>query len=353
MSVCRDDPDLQDPNFVECVSCRSINLPKTNLTVAAGINDRTLPLIAGLVEIDDVQATYVTAPLEEIFARAFDEQAYDVTELSFSNYLYLTATGQSPYVGLPVFPSRSFRHSAIYVRTDRDITSPRDLSGRLVGVREYSMTAALVARGVLEDEYGIRSQDIRWRYGRADHKDIEPIARMLPRDIELEPIGSEQTLSDLLREGDLDAMVAYKPPPAFIEGAPGVGRLFEDYASIEMDYGRRTGLFPIMHLIGVRRELLFEQPELAVKICAAFDASRRYSFDLLAESQALYTMLPWGAHGAEHAKGLLGSDFWAYGLEPNRRAIEALCRYSFTQGIAPRQLEPEELFAERSLNWTP
>ncbi|MBU2532378.1 MAG: ABC transporter substrate-binding protein, partial [Alphaproteobacteria bacterium] len=131
------------------------------LTVAIGINDRTLPLLGGLTGFEGIDAEFVTAPLEEIFARAFDEQAFDVTELSFSNHLYMTATGGSPYVGLPVFPSRSFRHSAIYVRNDRGISGPGDLVGRVVGVREYSMTAALVARGVLEDDFGLRAQQIR------------------------------------------------------------------------------------------------------------------------------------------------------------------------------------------------
>lgn len=326
-------------------------MSETKLTVAVGVNDRTLPLIAGLVAIEDVTATFVTAPLEEIFARAFDEQAFDVTELSFSNYLYLTATDQSPYVGLPVFPSRSFRHSAIYVRTDRGIAGPRDLAGRLVGVREYSMTAALVARGVLEDDFGVRAQDVRWRYGRADAKDSQPIARMMPRDVELEAIAPDQTLSDMLAAGDIDAMIAYKPPPVFLEGHAHVRRLFEDYPAIERDYARRSGIFPIMHLIGIRRELARQRPELAVNVCDGFDAARRYAFDRLAESQALFTMLPWGAQQAADAKCALGEDFWAYGLPANRSAIEALCRYSFAQGIAPRQVAPEELFAAEVLDW--
>lgn len=323
----------------------------TKLSVAVGMNDRTLPLIGGLVSIDDVDATFVTAPLEEIFARAFDEQAFDVTELSFSNYLYLTATGQSPYVGLPIFPSRSFRHSAIYVRTDRGITGPRDLAGRIVGVREYSMTAALVARGVLEDDFGVRAADISWRYGPVDAEDSQPIARMLPRDVELEAIAADQRLSDMLATGEIDAMVAYKPPPVFLEGHPNVRRLFEDYVAIEADYGRRSGIFPIMHLIGVRRELLSEKPDLALKICDGFDAARRYSFSGLAQSQALFTMLPWGAQQLMAAKQILGDDFWAYGLHRNRRAIEALCRYSFAQGIAPREVAPEELFAAETIDW--
>ena len=328
-------------------------MSKTKLSIAVAANDRTLPLMAGLVTIEDVEATFVTAPLEEIFARAFDEQAFDVTELSFSNYLYLTATDQSPYIGLPVFPSRSFRHSAIYVRTDRGITGPRDLIGRLVGVREFSMTAALVARGLLEDDFGVRAQDVRWRYGRADDTDSQPIARMMPRDVELEAIDRDATLSAQLADGKIDAMIAYKPPPVFLDGHPKVRRLFDDYASIEMDYAQRTGIFPIMHLIGVRRELALQSPELLGNICQGFDASRRYSFDRLAESQALSTMLPWARGQLQQIKDLLGADFWAYGLDANRPAIEALCRYSFTQGLAPRQLQPVELFAEPTVAWQP
>lgn len=328
-------------------------MSRTELTVAVGINDRTLPLVAGLVAIEDVDARFVTAPLEEIFARAFDEQAFDVTELSFSNYLYLTATAGSPYIGLPVFPSRSFRHSAIYVRTDRGITGARDLIGRTVGVREFSMTAALVARGLLEDDFGVRAQDIKWRYGRADAKDTPPIARMQPRDVDLETIDADQTLSDLLADGALDAMIAYKPPPVFLEGHPNVARLFADYPAIEADYARRTGIFPIMHLIGVRRDLAQQAPELMVRVCDGFDAARRYSFERLAESQALSTMLPWAADQFGQAKARLGPDFWAYGLAANRPAIEALCRYSFVQGIAPRRVQPEELFAQETLTWQP
>ena len=180
----------------------------TTVSIAVGPNDRTLPLMAGLVPIEGVDVDYVTAPLETIFATAFDEARYDVSELSFSNYLYLTSKGACPYVGLPIFPSRSFRHSAIYIRDDRGIAGPRDLAGGLVGVREFTMTAALVARGMLEDEFGLRSQDMRWCYGRADATDDVPIARVLPRDVEIEKIGDDETLSALLAEGGIVAMIA-------------------------------------------------------------------------------------------------------------------------------------------------
>ena len=307
--------------------------------------------MAGLVGVDGVATEFVTAPLEEIFARAFDDQAYDVTELSFSNYLYLTATGGCPYVGLPVFPSRAFRHSAVYIWTDRGIRGPRDLAGRTVGVREYSMTAALVARGVLEDDFGLRAAEIRWRYGPAYRGDSEPIVRVRPRGVELEPLATGANLSDALRDGDLDALVAYKPPPAFLDGAPDVGRLFVDYPAVEADYARRTGVFPIMHLIGIRREIAERDPGLCLRVCDAFEAARRYAVARTDESQAPFTSLPWAPAEAERTRRILGGDFWRYGVDANRPAIEALCRYSRAQGIAPRAVTVDELFAPATLGW--
>ncbi len=309
--------------------------------------------MAGLVAVDGAETTFITAPLETIFASAFDEARYDVSELSFSNYLYLTSIGKCPYVGLPIFPSRAFRHSAIYIRDDRGIGSPRDLAGRLVGVREYTMTAALVARGLLQDEFGLRSQDVRWRFGRADRKDDIPIARVLPRDVEIAKINDEENLSDMLAEGRIDAMIAYKPPKAYVEGAPHVRRLFEDWPGLERDYVRRTGHFPIMHLVGVRRDLLDRSPGLAVALCNAFERSMQYSLDRLLETQASYTMLPWNAHEAARLREDFGHPLWSYGVPGNRGAIRALCGYSVSQGIAERELSAEDLFAAETLDWAP
>jgi len=309
--------------------------------------------MAGLVGMDDVAAEYLTAPLEEIFAKAFDTQAYDVTELSFSNYLYLTSTGDCPYVGLPVFPSRSFRHAAIFIRTDRGIRGPRDLAGRTVGVREFSMTAALVARGVLADDFGLQAADIQWRYGPADAGDNQPIVRMKPRGIDLQPLTAGSNLSDALRDGALDALIAYKPPPAFLDGAPNVDRLFVDYPAIEADYARRTGIFPIMHLLGIRREIAARDPALCLRVCAAFDAARHYAVARTKESQAPFTSLPWGPGEAARSQQVLGDNFWSYGVGANRQALEALCRYSWDQGLAVKPLTVEALFVPATLNWVP
>jgi 4,5-dihydroxyphthalate decarboxylase len=323
------------------------------LSIAVGAYDRTLPLMAGVVKFDGIDAHFTTAPLEEIFARAFDEQAYDVTELSASNYIYLTATGACPYVALPVYPSRAFRHSAIYIRTDRDIRGPRDLVGRLVGVREYSMTAALVARGVLEDEFSLTARDVRWRYGPADHKDSAPIVRVRPREIELQPLEAPGNLSDALAEGTIDALVAYKPPLCFTAGHPKVRRLFNDYRAVEQDYAQRTGSVPIMHFVGVRREIAEREPDVCLTLCRGFEAARRYAAERLAELQAPFTLLPWGADDLARSESALGADYWRYGVGGNEKALAALCRYSYRQGLAPRELDIEELFVSATLDWRP
>lgn len=321
--------------------------------VGVGVYDRTLPLMAGLFNIEGVDATWDIAPLERIFARAFDEQAFAIAEMSCSNFLYLTATGECPYVGIPVFPSRSFRHSAVFIRTDRGIRSPEDLKGRRVGVREYSMTAALVARGVLEDEYGVRSQDIDWVYGPADAEDPQPIARMLPNGVSLNVIDEGQNLSEMLKAGDIDAMVAYKPPKVELGAGSAIDRLFPNYPDLEADYHRRTGLFPIMHVVGVRRDIADANPGLCVRVCNAFEQARQYAITRSLEEQALFTVYPWGAVEGRRTHETLGTNYWSYGVADNRKDLEALCRYSFAQGISPRQVDVDELFVPETLDWNP
>jgi len=320
------------------------------LRIGIGRYDRTQALIDGRVAVTGYSTQVDSPPLETLFATAFDTDQYDVAELSFSNFLYLTATGGCRYVGLPIFPSRMFRHSAIFVRADRGIRTPRDLIGRTVGVREFSMTAALVARGILQDEYGVHSRDIDWRCGPADAMDARPVIRVLPSGVRVQMIDEGQNLSDLLAAGELDAMVAYKPPKAFLEGVPGVVRLFPEPAWVEQDYFARTGIFPIMHLVGIRRELA-EDAALCLAVCEAFSCARDEAIEAIGAYQALSVSLPWAATSLDSVRARMGRDFWPYGIEPNRPAIEALCRYTVEQGLAPKTLRPEDLFAAATLAW--
>lgn len=324
----------------------------TTLRVAFGRYDRTQALLDGSVSIAGIDAAFETPPFETLFERAFDEQAYDVAELSFSNFAYLTSIGRCPYVALPLFPSRMFRHSAIFIRTDRGIEKPADLAGKIVGVREYSMTAALCARGVLSDEYGLAVSSIHWRYGRAEADDRPPVVRMSPRGVETESIPAEKNLSDMLASGEIDALVAYKPPSCFLNGAPNVARLFSDHEAAERAYYLRTRNFPIMHLIGIRRALA-DDAILCTAICDAFEQARRHAMYALSSYQALLVSHPWAPVEAARLREFFGGDFWPYGISANRGAIDAVARWSFDQGLAERHLTVEEMFAPTALDWCP
>jgi 4,5-dihydroxyphthalate decarboxylase len=321
----------------------------TTLRVAFGRYDRTQALLDGSVSIEGNNAIFETPPFETLFERAFDEQAYDVAELSFSNFLYLTSIGQCPYVGLPLFPSRMFRHSAIFIRTDRGIDKPASLAGKTIGVREYSMTAALCARGVLSDEYGVSASSVRWRYGRAEADDRPPVVRMSPRGVETQSIPADKNLSDMLASGEIDALVAYKPPSCFLQGAPNVARLFSDHEAAERTYYSKTRNFPIMHLIGIRRALAGDTG-LVVAICDAFEKARRHALYALSSYQALTVSHPWAPVEAARLREFFGGDFWPYGISANRSAIDATARWSFDQGLANRQLTVEEMFAPTALD---
>lgn len=322
------------------------------LKIGIGRYDRTQALLDGRVTLKGYDAAVESPPLEELFAKAFDRAEYDVAELSFSNYLYLTSEGECRYVGLPIFPSRMFRHSAVFIRTDRGIRTPRDLAGKVIGVREFSMTAALVARGVLEDEYGVAASSIRWRYGPSDAYDSKPIIRMRPRGIDIASIDEGQNLSDLLRDGKIDPVVAYKPPKCLNEGALNIGRLFPDHEAAERDYFARTGIFPIMHLVGIRRDLA-EDSALCLAVCDALQCAKREAVEALGMYQSLSITLPWAPADVRRVQALMGSDYWPYGVAANRAAIEAIARYSFSQGLASRVLRTEELFARPVMSRVP
>lgn len=323
-----------------------------NLSIAIGRYDRTQPLLDGRVRVAGCEAVVESPPLNKVFARAFDEGAWDVAELSCSNFLYLTAEGRCRYVGLPVFPSRMFRHSAIYVAQGRGIARPEDLAGRVVGTREYSMTAALVARGVLQEEYGLRPEQMRWRCGPLDAIDARPVIRVRPPGVELQMIPEGANLTDLLLAGEIDALFAHRPPRAFVEGDPRIARLFADPQAVEQASFARSGVFPIMHLVGIRRELA-DDAALCLAVCTAFEEARRIAFHELQSHDALPVALPWVEAALAQARAALGANYWAYGLEANRKALEAIARYSHAQGITARALRPEELIAPAVHGWAP
>jgi len=322
-----------------------------SISLACGDYDRTRPLFDGRAAIDGCEVRRVALPLEEIFGRAFATGEFDVTELSFSNFMLRTANGDCPYVGIPAFPSRTFRHSALYIRTDRGIERPQDLRGKLVGVREYSNTAALVVRGLLEDEYGVRAHEMRWRIGDVDHRERESIPPpRLPAAYDAAVVTDGRLLSDLLADGTLDALLAYQPPRCFTDRHPSVARLFRDPVAAEQDYHARTRRFPIMHLVGIRRDLAARNPGLARRVHDAFCRAKAAAIADLGASQALKVTLPWAAAELERTKRAMGEDFWPYGVAANRAILEAMTGYPVSQGLIGRRLGLEELFEPSTLD---
>jgi 4,5-dihydroxyphthalate decarboxylase len=316
------------------------------LTGALGDFDRTRPLLDGRVKVEGFEVEWQTGELESLFSRAFERAELDITELSFSNFLIATAKGGLPYVGLPVFPTRSFRHHALFVRGEA-IRSPGDLEGKRVGLREYTNTASLVLRGILAGYYGVNLERVRWVVGDVDRHERTAIhLPQLPPPYQI-VAERERLLSDLLEAGELDALVAYAPPRCL--GRAGVRRLFERWWEEEVRYFGDTGIFPIMHLVVVRRSILEHRPELAGALFSAFCAAKRLALRDLELENAPKTMLPWAPGHLAETRRVLGADFWSYGLPANRKVVEAQIGFSRAQHLISRDVKAEELFSASSL----
>jgi len=320
-------------------------MAKLKLSVAMGNYDRMRALYDGEVQIDGTDPVYMLLSPEEMFFRSFRDQAFDISELSLSSFSVKTAAGTNPYVGVPVFPSRAFRHTSICIRTDRGIETPADLKGRRIGTPEYQLTACVWARAILEHEYGVKPSDITWvRGGMEEPGRPEKIPLKLPGDIRLESAPSDVTLSEMLARGEIDGIVGPRAPSCFEKGDPNVGWLFADPTSTASDYYRRTRIFPIMHVIGVRKALVEEHPWLPVAVLKAFEQSKKVALQRLVDTSATKVTLPFVEEQLRAARKLMGDDFWAYGVEPNRHVLDSFLQYHHEQGLSPRRLQVEELF---------
>lgn len=321
------------------------------LKVAVWRYDRTQALFDGRISLPNRRWDLLDAPLEEIFSRAFEQGEFDVSELSFSNYLRLSVAGKCPYIGIPVFPSRSFRHAAFYVRKGAGIESPRDLVGRRVGVREYSMTAAVAARGALRDQFGVRSEDITWITGDIDHKERNEIK--LPamyKNVDLQVAPAGKLLETMLLDGEIDALVAYKPFAAFNAGDSRVARLFDDPMSVEETYFKEFGIFPIMHLMGIRRDVAEMEPGLARDVFDAFRRAQDFADADLNIEQALKISLPWLSREVRRTTEVMGTNYWSVGFKSNRKVIERMIEWSFEDGLIPSKIDASELFVRDLLD---
>ena len=317
-------------------------MSKLELSIAIGDYDRNRPLIDGAVAIDGVDPVFMALPPEEIFFRAFRTQDFDICECSLSSFSVRTASGQCPYVGVPAFVSRMFRHTSIYVRTDR-IKQPADLKGRKVGVPEYQLTANVWARAILQDEFGVAPSDIHWIRGGIEHAGRpEKITIKLPAGVRLDNAPEGVTISELLARGEIDGFIAPRPPTT--AGEKNIGWLFADPVAAAKDYFKRTGIFPIMHLIGVRRTLAERHPWLPAAVLKAFEQSKTMALAHLADPSATKVTLPFVEERLREAREFMGDDFWSYGLAPNRKTLETFLRHHHSQGLSSRLLKAEELF---------
>ena len=320
----------------------------SELTVSLGCcdYDRTRAIFDGRVGIKGCNVICDPIEPEEAFHRAFKFQEFDISELSLSSHMMTTSRGENDYVGVPAFVSRLFRHSGIYIRTDRGIDRPEDLAGKTIGLPEYQITANVWIRGILEDEFGVKPSDILWRSGGLEDPGRDERSPLrLPPEIDLKPIPGDRTLSEMLAEGELDGVIGARAPSCYLQGAPKIDRLFPDFRDVERDYFKRTGIFPVMHIIGIRKSLAEAHPWLPVNVYNAFVEAKRMCMAELGQIGHLYTSLPWGVAEFHDAQALMGEDYWRYGIEENRPELEALTRYSFEQGLSARKISPEELFA--------
>jgi 4,5-dihydroxyphthalate decarboxylase len=319
------------------------------ISMACERYDRVQAILDGRVPIEGCDINAFPLRAEETFHRAFNGAEFDVTEISASSYMMTLARGEAQYVAVPAFLSRMFRHSAIYIRTDRGIEKPQDLVGKKIGMPEYQMTACLWARGLLEDEYGVRPRDIKWFTGGQEEPGRRERARLsVDKAVSITTIANDQTLSRLLDTGELDGIISARDPGCYGKN-PNVRRLFENFREVEAAYFRKTRIFPIMHMLAIRRSLVAENPWLPVSVYKAFLKAKEIAVHDLIDAGINFVTLPWVYDDVRQAKRMLADDYWSYGLEPNKAAVEAMTRYSFTQGLSQRHLSAEELFHPTTL----
>jgi 4,5-dihydroxyphthalate decarboxylase len=314
---------------------------RLRLTLACTTSDRTRPVLDGRVAVPGVEFVPLPGEPEDIFCRALRDRAFDVCELSMGSHIVTTARGDSDHVGVPVFPSRAFRHSAVYIRTDRGIGGPGDLAGRTIGLPEYQQTAALWVRGILRERYGVDTRGMAWRTGG------ERVAISLPEGFDVRPLGED--LPAALAAGRLDALIAPRPPAAFADAAAPVGRLWPDYRAEEIAWHRATGFFPIMHCLAVRRDVAERHPWLPVELFRAFARAREMALAELGMVNVLRVSLPWAAAAFEEQAAIMGGDPWPYCFARNRDEIGAMIRFAVADGLAAQPIPPEALFHPSTL----
>jgi 4,5-dihydroxyphthalate decarboxylase len=323
---------------------------RLRLTFACWDYDRTRALADGRVRPDGIELNYLTQPVEETFFRMLRNREFDCSEMSLSSYVASLNATAPPFVAIPAFPSRFFRHSCIFVSAQSGIRRAEDLKGKRIGVPEYQMTAPVWIRGILSDDYGVRVTDVEHLSGGEEEPGRDEKIRLdLPATIRLHPIGPTQTLSQMIAQGEIDALVTARAPSTFTSKPDAVKRLFPNYVELEKDYYRRTRIFPIMHTVVIRRDVYEAKPWVAQSMYKALNAAKACAYEMYNQTAAMPAMLPWFIAHVEEARREMGEDWWPYGLEANRHVLDTFLRYHHEQGLSKRRFASEEIFARETL----
>jgi 4,5-dihydroxyphthalate decarboxylase len=325
-------------------------VPNLPVTLACWNYDRTRALLEGRIKPEGIDLTYLNLPVEETFFRMLRYQEFDASEMSLSSYTLTRSRPDPPFVAIPVFPSRCFRHSGIFVNAASGIREPKELIGRKIGSPEYQLTAVVWIRGILADFYGVPVNSVTYYTGGQEEPGrSEKLPLELPPDIRVSRIAPDKTLSAMLAEGEIDALYTPRAPSSFCKRDGRVRRLFENFPEVERQYFRQTGIFPIMHAVVLRRDVYERHRWTAQSLFKAFDAAKRETYDDLAETSALKAMLPWLIGHVDEVRREMGDDFWPYGLERSRETLATFLRYAHEQGLVKGRFTPEDLFAPETL----
>ena len=338
-------------------SALAANESKSLSLSMAGYNfDRTRALIDGRVKVAGCDIQFEESAIGDINSHVISgPQTYGVTEIGLHPFILAYANDEfRDYSLLPIFPLRLFRHKSVFIRTDRGIEKPEDLKGKTIGTAGYASSSLTWMRGIFEDEYGIRPDDIQWVISSADSSadlsgKTSKQEQMFPDGISIRmgPAGKDE--SDLLASGEVDALFHAAEPRAYVQGHPMIARLFPDYRSTERDYFSRTGIFPIMHAVAIKKSLAKQHPWLIEAAFDAYSQSKKMAFEYMAKVAWAKESLPWFGQEFAETRALMGDNYYSYGISPNSKTLEALFRYSYQQGLSSRELTIEELFEPASL----
>ena len=317
---------------------------KLPLTAAMPEYEHVRDLALGRIQVEGIDLTLLSFPVEEIFYRFIVYKEWEVSEISMAKYVSLIAAGDQSFWALPIFPSRVFRHSSLYVRKDGPIKAITDLKGRKVGIPEWAQTAAVYSRGFLQHQYGIDLASIKWvQAGVNQPGRVEKVDLQLPKGVSIDR-RLDKSLNGMLVAGEVDAVLAARAPDAFLAGDPNIIRFFGDFLEIEQQYYKETGIFPIMHTVAVRRDVLDKNPWVARNLFYAFDEARRRSIARAMDNTVSLYPIPWGFEYARRGLETMGTDYFPYGIEENRKTLEAFLSYAHEQGVCKKLLTVEELF---------